>query len=563
MQKNIFEKGINWQNNIVENALEAHKQGKLKQAHDVYHSVLKTNPNHAQALHYLGLMAQQSGHSKDAIRLIEKSINILPNDIRAYNHLAQVYLSLGKVTKAKLLLEQGLELDPYHVDTLNNFANILMDKNDIHGAIKVYQQVIKLDSNASHSVFNLAQALKEVRQYKEALQWYLNTIAIEAKHLNAYHGAGITSEELGQFECAIKYYQLSLVNNPSHVRSMANLLSIKSFSPNEPLVNQALKILETGKLSPEDTAKLHNGLGKYFDSKALYDNAFLHFEKSSQAQKATSGSYNANFVRRFCDKIIQAYDKSYFTKLKSLKLSSASPIFIVGMPRSGTTLAEQILASHPDVFGAGELTLIPKLSKKYLGENHNELQKLTENTLQQAASSYITSVQQAEHSNEKYFTDKLPMNFMYLGFIASVFPNAKIIYCRRQPLDIGLSCFIEMFNLENDFSTDLNCFSQYFIEHHRIMQHWMKVLPIEIFDLKYEDLIEDQERQTSDLLNYVGLEWQNDCLNYYKTKRVVNTPSRWQVRQPIYQTSKQRWKNYQEHLIPLINHLQKESYIYK
>ena len=572
MQIDELHRQLSWQNAFIEQALLVHKRGKLKQAHDSYHYVLRINPKHAQALHYLGLMAQQNNQSLQAIPLLEKSINLLPTDVRAYNHLAQVYLSQGKLAKATALLRKGLSYQPEHIDSLNSLANVLVDQGDIAQAITLYRQVIQLDGHAVHSTFNLAHALKGVGQYTEALHWYNETIAIAPHHEHAYHGAGITSEELGNFDEAISYYKKSLQHNASHVRSMANLLAIKSFSPDKNLVSLASSMVNSDQLSDEDSAKLHHGLGKYFDSKCLYDIAFGHFENSCKAQKKCSPAYDIQYGKVFCQQMIKAFDPVFFNKISTMERSQANPIFIVGMPRSGTTLVEQIIASHDDVFAAGELTVIPKLSKKYLTTEIKDLSALTASQLTtdnlasdqliQAAQTYLDFMKKSGQQDEPLCTDKLPMNFMYLGFINAIFPKAKIIYCRRQPLDIGVSCYIEMFNLSHDFSLDLNSFAHYFLDQENIMQHWQKTLPIDIFTLKYEDLIANQAEVTGDLLAYLELDWQEECLNYHQTQRVINTPSRWQVRQPIYKTSAERWKNYQQHLTPLITALNKANYQY-
>jgi len=553
---------IRHQDDIVEKALVKHKKGKLKQAHDLYHHVLRINSQHPQALHYLGLMAQQSGHSTQAIELIEQSITVFPTDIRAYNHLAQIHLSQGRIETAKIVLERGLIIDNKHVDTLNTLANILADNNELEQAISLYRLVMRLEPNTAHSAFNLAQALKEAKQYKEALKWYVKTVEIEPKHLSAFHGAGITSEELGDFFQAIKYYQQSLVNNPEHVRSLANLISIKSFTPSTGLINKANHMLTIKALSLDDKAKLHNGLGKYWDANAKYTLAFSHFKDCCETQKRIVGNYDSAFSQSFCDQMIKSYNADFFSRLALIKRSDETPIFIVGMPRSGTTLTEQILASHSSIYGCGELTSIPKISKSLLGPKHNKIDELTEQTLENAADKYIQQMRGMSQGGELFFTDKLPMNFMYLGLIVAMFPNAKIIYCRREPMDIGLSCYIEMFNLVNDFSIDLTTFADYFLDQERIMTHWKKTLPTNIFEMKYEDLIVNQEGKTRELISFVGLEWQGDCLYYHNTSRAVNTPSRWQVRQPIYKTSSERWRNYQQQLEPLSKRLIDAGYQY-
>ncbi|MDP2560382.1 sulfotransferase [Psychrobium sp. 1_MG-2023] len=549
-------------NTIVENALNLHKQGEMKKAHDAYHAVLRVNPKHPQALHYLGLMAQQNGHSMQAVTLIERSITIEPDDIRAYNHLAQVYLAIGKSAKAQQVLEEGIRRGPNHIDTLNTLANILVDNEQLKKAIKVYRQVVELAPKVDYGLFNLAQALKEARDYQESLHWYKNTLAIQPNHIKALHGAGITSEELGKFEDAITFYLRVLAIEPEHVRSLANIISIKSFTPQSELINTAVRVARDTSLNAEDKAKLNNGLGKYFDSVGQYDKAFVHFKTSCLAQKSFKGEYNAEFNRQLCNRIINAFNKPLFENIAKGDVCDLTPVFIIGMPRSGTTLAEQILASHENVFGCGELTVIPKLSKQVLGSEHDDVRALTEQALNKALKDYCDNVRSAGIDKETFFTDKLPMNFMYLGLIAAIFPKAKIVYCKRDPLDIGLSCYIEMFSLVNDFSVDLNAFGDYFLDHDRMMSHWQRVLPLDIFELRYESLISDQEGVTRGLLEFVGLEWDSQCMQYHTTQRAVNTPSRWQVRQPMYQSSSKRWKHYETQLSPLRERLSVAGYKY-
>lgn len=548
---------------IVENAFFRHKKGDLKYAYGAYHSVLQQSPNHPQALHYLGLIAQQTGNSDEAIRLIEKSIKKAPTDTRAYNHLAQIFLSKGKKEKAKKLLQDGLQYDSQHIDSLNNLANLFITDKKVQQAIELYRKVIQLEPNTTHSTYNLAQALKQAREYNEALEWYENTINIDPNHYNACYGAGFTCEELGKFEKAINFYTRALSISPQHVKSIANLLAIKSFHPDKSMVDRAEKILKNVKLDYRDIAKLNHGLGKYYDREKKYDQAFQHFHESCQAQKQLHGTYDSNAETLFFDNFIEAYDQQYFTQLENCSIPQHTPVFIVGMPRSGTTLTEQILASHPHIFGAGELVQIPFLSKKFAGEHNEKLQEITPEVRIQAANEYTSYIHELDPTGKTFHTDKLPMNFMYLGFISSIFPNAKIIHCRRNPLDIGLSCFIETFNLAHDFSIDLEVFGHYFMNYHRIMEHWKAILPIKIYDLKYEDLVTNQEVHTRELLSFIGLEWREECLHFYDTERAVNTPSRWQVRQPIYNSSQARWKNYKKHLSPLIKYMEKKGYNYQ
>jgi len=538
-------------NRIVEAALVHHKKGDITYANQVYRKVLQENPRHALALHYLGLIAQQTGHPKEAAQLIQESIKEDPTDPRAYNHLGQVYLYMGDKTRTMQCFKKALQIDPDHVDSLNNYANQLVDQKEYEQAIALYRRVVKLNGNVSHSPYNLAKTLKEVRAFDEAIEWYKRTLQIDPDHVPASHSLGLIHEEMGDFDAAVDQYQKTLLIKPGHIKALSNLLAIKSFRPSKDDVAKAEQILKAPKLDAADTAKMCHGLGKHYDRAEEYGAAFAHFAKSNEAQRALAKPYKREKITRFYDQSIQLLNEEYFEKVKDLGSASSQPIFVVGLPRSGTTMTEQILASHPDVFGAGELLKIPHIYSRMLPNFPQDLLACDKKRVLEMAQVYLDYIHDFSPAGVKHITDKLPMNFMHLGLIATLFPNAKVVYCRRNPMDVGLSCFIEMFHNDNDFSLKQEDFGFYFLEQERIRQHWLKVLPIPVYTQKYEELVADQEKHTRELINFCGLEWDDACLSFHETERMINTPSRWQVRQPMYTSSAGRWKNYEKHLQPL------------
>jgi hypothetical protein len=232
----------------------------------------------------------------------------------------------------------------------------------------------------------------------------------------------------------------------------------------------------------------------------------------------------------------------------------------VGLPRSGTTLTEQILASHPHVFGAGELQDIPNIVQSLGRRYPRAFMRLDERNLSALRRLYTTTIDSIAPAGIRYVTDKLPMNFIHLGLIAMLFPEARVIHCRRNPLDVGLSCFIEQFEMQNDFSTDLMNFGRYYLQYRKLMRHWHGALPLPCYELEYEHLVQDQETETRKLIAFCGLEWNDACLRFTETTRTVKTPSRWQVRQPVYRSSVGRWMNYRKHMTPLIHLLEQNGY---
>ncbi len=232
-------------------------------------------------------------------------------------------------------------------------------------------------------------------------------------------------------------------------------------------------------------------------------------------------------------------------------------LFIVGMPRSGTTLTEQIVSSHPEVTGAGELPLIGQVARK-IGFDRSDLTpyrhqviSMTRGQSHELAQEYLASVRK-KFPNSRHVADKLPLNFEHLGLIAILFPSARIIHCRREPIDTCVSCFMQALNRSHAYSTDLTTLGLYYREYHGLMEHWRQSLPLPIHEVRYEKLVANQESETRALISFLGLPWDDACLKYFETSRAVRTLSRWQVRQPIYSSSVERWRHYAGHLQPLI-----------
>jgi tetratricopeptide (TPR) repeat protein len=544
----------------VEMAFVRHKRGELRHAADVYRRVLAEYPDHSAALHYLGLVAQQAGDSNRAASLLERSIAIDPTDPRAHNHLGQVRVALDDKRGAAVCFERALLINPNHVDSLNNLANVVKMR-DLRKAIALYRRVLELHPQAAFAAFNLAKALSEDNAFDEAEDLYMRAIRIDPAYFQARHSLGVLLEQKGRFAAAIEQYLAAQRVNPRHVSSLANLIAIRGYEPDAAAVSRAEDIAQRSAGSPDDRIKLHRGLGKHHDRVGAYARAFEHFAASKALMRQRTTPFRIDKVAAGVDRLIRAFSRESFAMHGSRGSHSARPIFIVGMPRSGTTLTEQILASHPQVFGAGELQEIPKIVKSLRPEYPECVATLDRETLQNLASGYLAAVEALAGADALRVTDKLPLNSMHLGMIAVLFPHAHVVHCRRDPLDVALSSFVELFELEHDYTTDLEDFGHYFLQHERLMEHWRSVLPLSIHEVCYEKLVSDPEASTRELLAHCGLQWASACLEFHHTERTVRTPSRWQVRQPIYQSSIGRWRHYAAHMRPLIALLQKSGHI--
>lgn len=320
-------------------------------------------------------------------------------------------------------------------------------------------------------------------------------------------------------------------------------------------------LLLSADMRPDDRSRLYFAIGNLFDKQGRWTEAFSNYESGNQLRKEIEARRGVVFDpeahRHEVDQIIRFFTKDYFTRVASHGVDSELPVFIVGMPRSGTTLAEQILASHSKVFGAGELQNIPLLIHR-LGQRLRSRPFIYPQSLQ-AFNAHITSAVAADYlkelrrldANAARIVDKMPFNFLHLGLIATLFPKARIIHCRRDPIDTCLSCYFQNFGNPAPFTLDLRHLGLYFREYERLMAHWAAVLPMPIFDLRYENLIDDQETVSRELIAFCGLEWEPQCLRFHETNRPVRTASVAQVKQPVYRRSIGRWQRYEAHLRPL------------
>jgi hypothetical protein len=319
------------------------------------------------------------------------------------------------------------------------------------------------------------------------------------------------------------------------------------------------KILNRAKPRSEETIALNFALGKIYDDLERYDEAFRHYKLGNDLKRERH-SYSLDSVKNRYSEIINYFDPRHFDWLRELSSDSDVPVLVVGMPRSGTTLIEQIISSHPRADGAGELQYFPSVVQQLphvLGSTQPYpkcLAAFDKKSATTITSNYLELLRR--HSTHGLrVTDKLPGNFVNLGLFASLFPHGRIISCRRDPVDMALSIYFQYFADKHDYAWDLVHIASHYAEYDRLMRHWQSLFPEMIMEIQYADTVRDVERVARDLMAFCELPWDAQVLNFYETKRDVKTASSWQVRQPIYNRSLARWKHYEQHLSPLLEAL--------
>jgi tetratricopeptide (TPR) repeat protein len=543
----------------VSDAFQKHRFGRFDDAFAAYSDVLRIMPEHEEALHYMGLLAQQSGKSHDAVKLIQRSLELKHDNPDALNHLGQVYIALDDFATAEQCFRQALAYERNHFHAINNLANCFKQAGNLKTALIHYERALDIEPRNPICLFNIGSTLIALGRHWDAIEYLTKATHYERNNFIAHHKLGVSFEQLGKFEEAQYHFQKALEYNPAYYDSLAALLNSPAYDATEEQAETARKALREGELADDTRIRLEHALGKYFDKHGDYERAYSHFKRSNDIQKANAKHFDLESITATFDHYIDFYTAEQIEQLAQYGSRDERLIFVVGMPRTGTSLTEQILASHTAVHGAGELKLMQKIEARLaapinqggLGGLVASESPLTPQSIDYLCRIYIDGLKAKSPDSAIRIVDKFPMNWMHLGLISILFPKAKIISCHRNPLDIAISCFTVLFKMENDFTNDLRYFGRYYKEYQRLMNHWMNVLPATVFEMNYEDTVAVPDTQIRKLIAFCDLPWEDACLRYEENARAVRTPSNWQVRQKMYSSSVGRWKNYEKFLADL------------
>jgi tetratricopeptide (TPR) repeat protein len=407
-----------------------------------------------------------------------------------------------------------------------------------------------LKPDFADAYLSLGDALREQGDPDEAAAHFHKAIALKPDCAGAYIGLSSLCQDSGQFAAAGSYLEQALALSPDHPVACAAQPYLRKMTEEDAAwLEKACGIIKEG-LKPQDEMKLAYALGKYHDDTRQYEAAFGYYERANRLKKLSSPPFDRKDFSRLIDAIISIHDMEVMRRRHAGSSTSARPLLIVGMPRSGTSLTEQILASHPDVAGAGELRFWGQQAQA----QHSVMRSWHRDAhlLQSLAARYEAEL--LRHSPDALrVVDKMPGNFLYLGLIHAVFPEARFLHTQRNPIDTCLSIYFQDFPRQHHYANDLDDLAFYYREYHRLMAHWRRVLPPEVFlDVPYEALVEDQEGWSRRIAGFAGLEWSERCLRFHETERRVGTASNWQVRQKIYRTSRERWRSYERFAGPLL-----------
>ena len=498
------------------------KAGRLKLAEESYKKVLKKDKNNIDALRLLGLLAFKTKDYEVAERIFLRVLQLDPLFSLAWDNLAKLYRIQNKLLKSIPAFENLIKLDSKNFEALVSLGTVYIKLSKYHEGIKLYEKSLKIKPENPRVYLSLGHALKTI---------------------------GEREKSEGAYQNAIKYFPLS----GEAYWSLANLKTYK-FS-NKEIANMELSLKKN--IHPNELIQMHFALGKAYESNRQFDKSFKHYTEGNWQQRKQI-SYNAEDYKISIDELIDFFENNNdLYKLKAIS-DFDDPIFILGLPRSGSTLIEQILSSHSLIEGTQELPNILAISRDIKlidqknGYPHNLL-GFNESSFNDLGKKYINETKWAR-SSKPFFIDKMPNNFVHIGLIKLILPKAKIIDARRNPMDTCFSCFKQYFAKGQHFTYDLDDIARYYKDYIRLMDYWKKLFPNEIFTINYEQIIKNPNERISDLLEFCNVQFEDNCLNFHKSKRPVKTASSEQVRQPMYTTGINYWKNYSNNLDTLLKH---------
>jgi tetratricopeptide (TPR) repeat protein len=540
-------------------------------------------PDNAEILCNLANALRQLGQLQEAIACTQRAIALDPRLSMAHNNLGLLLAGTGQREQAVASYRQALALHPGYVEALNNLGDVLRDLGKGREALPVYRQAIDLDPQRADSHCNLGKLLLELRRINEALGSLRRALALQPDHLAAHlnlaaalrqQGRATEAEascraalaldpnragaltllgelcaDHGDFAEAQQLFQRAIAADPGFPFVYWSITAHRQMTLDDSAWLQGVKGLLATRLPLAEEISLRYALGKYFDDVGQYDEAFSNYRQANELSKRCGTHYQGAKLTERVERMITGFDASFLRQCHTRASASELPVFIVGMPRSGTSLTEQILASHPAVFGAGEVRFwdgaFVACEKAGLGSES------TASLIPDMAGHYLECVTPL-CGGALRVVDKMPANFLYAGLIHAAFPRARIIHMQRHPLDTCLSIYFQNFFDALPYANDLDALAHYYGEYLRITDHWRAVLPASLLlEIPYEALIADQEGWTRRMLQFIGLPWEPQCLDFHQTDRVVITASKWQVRQKITTASAGRWRHYEKYVAPL------------
>jgi tetratricopeptide (TPR) repeat protein len=567
--------------------------GRYAELEDAAREVQCAYPESGFVWQLLGVALSKQG--KDALQALAAAARCMPADAVAHLNLGNALARLGRLDEARASYGRALAIRPDFAEAHQNLGEVLVASGQFEAAAASCRRALefKPDLAEAHGTLatasmKLANALRSIGRLDEAAAGYRRALQskpdLAAAHIelatalrlqqrtdeseascrnaldldpNSVAALAVLAElraDTGRFAAAEELYKRAISIDPQAAEAWAGLARLRRMTDADGAWLVAAQDLAGRGLPPHRELLLRYAIGKYFDDVKDFENAFFNYRRANELAKQCGPGHDRAQLTRAIDLIIRSHDQRWIEQERNASNPSARPVFIIGMLRSGTTLAEQILASHPAVFGAGELTFWGAESAAAIASasamNAREL-PVSDATLAALGNQYLELLQRLSPDALRV-VNKFPTNFLFLGLIHAALPHARIIHMRRNPIDTCLSVYFQHFEAANTYANDLEDLAHYHCEYQRLMRHWRTVLPANaMLDVPYEGLVLDLPAWCRRMLDFIALPWDERCLDFHRTARIVGTASRWQVRQKISTSSVERWRNYEKFVGPL------------
>lgn len=536
-------------------ASSLHEQDKLKEAEERYEKALDLKPGFAEIHYNLANLLKEQDRLYEAQARYEKAIALKPEYAEAHNNLGITLQLQNQRDQAIVHYERALVLKPDYAEAHNNLGTVLTEKREFRKAAIHHEKALALKPDYAEAHNNLGITLQQQQQLHQAVVHYQQAIALKPDYAKTYNNLGTAFKEQGKLDEAKAQYEKALALKPDFAEAHYNRAELTTFRSGDANLT-ALQALADGndKLPESKRVHIHFALAKALDDLGNYDRAFEQM-LAGNALKRAGIDYDESRILEFFGRIRDVFTPDLFARFQGAGDPSRVPIFVLGMPRSGSTLIEQILASHPDVHGAGELDNLNLVATSDAVPYPACISKLDLDGPRRLGQAYLANLPELPRGKTR-LTDKSPLNFLHVGLIHLILPNARIIHTVRDPVDNCISCFSKLFTFDMHFSYSLEELGRYYRHYSELMMHWRRALsPHAMLDVSYEDVVDNLEEQSRRLLDYCGLAWDDRCLSFHKTDRLVTTASAVQVRQPLFRSSLHRRQHYQDHLQPLLAEL--------
>ena len=539
----------------LDNVMDLYSSGHIKESLSAVNLMIQDHPNEPILFNISGACFSSIGPIDSAIQAFKTAISLKPEYSEAHYNLGVVFQKNRQNDDAYNCYEKAIKINHAYPQAHNNLGMIDLKRRKLDAAVKCFEWAIAYSPNYVEAHNNLGAAFQELMLFEKAKEQYEKALLINPKFAPALNNLGAACEIFGLTEQAFNNYTNAINEDPNYSEAHRNLSVIKKYKKNDTQINQMESLYKKTHLTITDRRNLCFALAKVYDDLGENDQFFKFLNEGNDLRKQEL-NYKFSSSQKTHDGLLKAFKKTPNILYESVqKESNIRPIFILGMPRSGTTLVEQIIASHEKVHGAGELNNLKNIVTPLLENHFNSNNKtINQDDIELIRKQYLDSLIKL-NSKEKILTDKMPMNFKFIGYILSAIPEAKIIHVKRDARATCWSNYKHYFSSGNGFTFNQKDLAKYFGLYSELMNYWHKLFPDKIYELSYEKLTENQKQETEKLLKYCDLNWDKNCLNFHKNTRAIKTASSSQVRKKMYQGSSEAWKKYEPNLQPLLEGL--------